>query len=229
MKSGPQTTRPIFLAGVLTLLVAGAAAIAQPRGQNEEFQYRWQLGNFLGSIAGLFLPNHGDGALTFKPVGDGHLRSELTITSNAARQGEYFTYGSEVDARTLRPIKAWSSYSWRGKSNSKEEPIEQAGVLDIAAGIYSIRQDPPTKTRRMEIWSDGKVYPVMVIPLGLDRRRLAGGKLTQLRHFSIRGVDLPDRDRWKGKLDLWLSRDEAATPVEILLSRNLADVHLELK
>lgn len=229
MKSGPHTTRRILSAGALALLVAGATAIAQPRGQNEEFQYRWQLGNFLGSLAGLFLPNHGDGALTFKPVGDGHLRSELTITSNAAKQGEYFTYGSEVDARTLRPIKAWSSYSWRGKSNSKEEPIEQTGVLDIASGIYSIRQDPPAKTRRMEIWSDGKVYPVMVVPLGLDRRRLADGKLTQLRHFSIRGVDLPDRERWKGKLDLWLSRDEAATPVEILLSRNLADVHLELK
>jgi Protein of unknown function (DUF3108) len=229
MKSGPQVTRCISLAAVLALLTAGATAIAQPRGQNEEFQYRWQLGNFLGSIAGLFLPNHGDGALTFKPVGDGHLRSELTITSNAARQGEYFTYGSEVDARTLRPIKAWSSYSWRGETKSKEEPIDQAGVLDIASGIYSIRQDPPTKTRRMEIWSDGKVYPVMVVPLGLDRRRSASGKLAQLRHFSIRGVDLPDRDRWKGKLDLWLSRDEAATPVEILLSRNLADVHLELK
>jgi len=187
------------------------------------------LDEVLGTLAGLFLPNHGDGSLTFKAAGDGHLRSELTITSNAAKQGEYFTYGSEVDARTLRPIKAWSSYSWRGRSNSKEEPIEQAGVLDIASGIYSIRQDPPTKTRRMEIWSDGKVYPVMVVPLGLERRRLADGKLTQLRHFSIRGVDLPDRDRWKGKLDLWLSHDEAATPVEILLSRNLADVHLELK
>ncbi len=229
MRSGPQTTRCILLAAVLALLTAGTTAIAQPRGQNEEFQYRWQLGNFLGSIAGLFLPNHGDGSLTFKPVGDGHLRSELTITSNAARQGEYFRYGSEIDTRTLRPIKAWSSYSWRGETKSKEEPIEQAGVLDIASGIYSIRQDPPTQSRRMEIWSDGKVYPVVVVPLGLDRRRSASGKLAPLRHFSIRGVDLPDRDRWKGKLDLWLSRDEAATPVEILLSRNLADVHLELK
>ena len=229
MKPRLRTTRWIPLAGFLALLLAGVPSIAQPRGQNEEFQYRWQLGNFLGSIAGLFLPNHGDGSLTFKPVGDGHLRSELTITSNAARQGEYFRYGSEIDAHTLRPIKAWSSYAWRGRSNSKEEPIEQAGVLDIAAGIYSIRQDPPTQQRRMEIWSDGKVYPVVVMPLGVDRRRSASGKLLDLRHFSIRGVDLPDRERWKGKLDLWLSRDEAATPVEILLSRNLADVHLELK
>jgi hypothetical protein len=229
MKSGPQTTRCILLAGVLAFLTAGVPSIAQPRGQNEEFQYSWQLGNFLGSIAGLFLPNHGDGSLTFKPVGDGHLRSELTITSNAAKQGEYFRYGSEIDTRTLRPIRAWSSYSWRGETKSKEEPIDQEGVLDIASGIYSIRQNPPTQSRRMEIWSDGKIYPVVVIPLGVDRRRSTSGKPLELRHFSIRGVDLPDRDRWKGKLDLWLSRDEAATPVEILLSRNLADVHLELK
>ncbi len=55
------------------------------------------------------------------------------------------------------------------------------------------------------------------------------GKKMDVRHFSIRGIDTPDRDHWKGKLDLWLARDEVSTPVEILLSRNLADVHLELK
>jgi hypothetical protein len=70
---------------------------------------------------------------------------------------------------------------------------------------------------------------VIVIPLGAETRRLQDGRKVEVRHFSIRGIDTPDRDKWKGKLDLWLARDEAATPVEILLSRNLADVHLELK
>lgn len=225
MKSGP---RKLLLLAVLALLGAGPAASGQLRGQSEEFQYQWQLRNFLGTLAGLFLPNHGDGSLTFRPIGNGHLRSELTITSSAARQGEYFRYGSEIDTRTLQPIRAWSSYSWRGETKSKEEPIEQSGVLDIAAGIYAIRQSPPDKARRMEIWSDGKVYPVVVIPVATEIRR-RDGRQVYLRHFSIRGVDLPNRDRWKGKLDLWLTRDEMATPVEIVLSRNLADVHLELK
>ena len=160
--------RMLLVLGALALLVAGPAAFGQGKPQNEEFHYQWQLRNLLGTIAGLFLPNHGEGFLTFKAMGNGHLQSELTITSSAARQGEYFRYGSEIDTRTLQPIRAWSSYSWRGETKSKSSPIEQAGVLDIASGIYSIRQDPPEKPRRMEIWSDGKIYPVVVMPLGVE-------------------------------------------------------------
>ncbi len=220
----------LLLFGLLALLAVGPVASQPAKPQNEVFEYHWQLRNFLGTLAGLFLPRQGEGSLTFKSLGNGHMQSELTITSGAARQGEYFRYGSEIDTRTLQPIRAWSSYSWRGETKSKSSPIEQSGVLDIASGIYSIRLDPPEKTRRMEIWSDGKIYPVVVIPLGVESRRTRDGKKLDVRHYSIRGIDVPERgNRWKGKLDLWLARDEVSTPVEILLSRNLADVHLELK
>lgn len=230
MKVAMNRNRKLILAAALgLLLMVPAAAVPQEApGPDEEFQYRWQLRNFVGSLAGLFLPNQGEGLLTFKSDKNGRMRSELTITSGASRDGEYFRYGSEVDIRTLRPIRAWSAYSWRGETKSKSAEIEQDGVLDVASGIYSIRQDPPTKTRRMEIWSDGKVYPVVVIPLGVESRKL-GGKKIAVRHYSIRGIDAPGRRKWKGKLDLWLARDEAATPVEIVISRNLADVHMELK
>lgn len=217
---------------LLTLVAVALLASARPGfGQrkplDEEFRYRWQLRNFVGSVAGLFLPNQGEGELTFKRT-NGHLRSELMITSGASRQGEYFKYGSEVDISTLQPVRAWSSYSWRGESKHKSSEIEQEGVLDVASGIYAIRSDPPEKPRRMEIWSDGKIYPVVVIPLGTETRKI-GNRKVDVRHYSIRGINLQGRRRWKGKLDLWLARDEAATPVEILISRNLADVHLELQ
>lgn len=224
-----KSIRKIVLFGALltlltpTLGLAGEAAVP---GVNEQFQYRWQLRNFVGAIAGMFLPRQGEGSLTFKTT-NGHLRSELMITSGTSREGEYFRYGSEIDKRTLQPIRAWSAYSWRGESKSKSEEIERQGVLDVAAGIFAIRRDPPDKSRRMEIWSDGKVYPVVVIPLGDEMRKLSGGKI-QTRHYSIRGVDIPGRRRWKGKMDLWLTRDAAATPVEIVISRNLADVRMEL-
>ena len=223
--------RTALLLTLLALLVAGpwaSTAAAQPVRGDEEFQYRWQLRNIIGTLAGLFLPNRGEGFLTFKKDGNGHLRSELTITSAVAKQGEYFRYGSEVDTHTLQPIRAWSSYSWRGETKSKSAEITVNGVLDIASGIYAIRLDPPKKTRRMEIWSDGKIYPVIVLPQEIETRTLDGKKI-QVQKFSIRGFDSPNRERWKGRLDLWLARDEAATPVEILISRNLADVRMELK
>lgn len=218
----------ILLAALVCLTIIPSGVAGQGRIQDEEFQYRWQLRNLVGNIAGLFLPKQGEGSLTFKTDPSGHLRSELVITSSAADRGEYFRYGSEMDVRTLQPIRAWSSYSWRGETKSKGGPIEQEGVLDIASGIYAIRQNPPVKPRRMEIWSDGKIYPVVVIPMGSEKRKV-GGKTLEVRRYSIRGVEVPGRRKWKGKLDIWLARDDAATPVQIVISRNLADVHMELK
>lgn len=225
----PRNRRFVLAAALAALLLPARAGFSQAARADEQFRYRWQLRNFVGSIAGLFLPNQGEGELTFKRQ-NGHLKSELLITSSASKNGEYFRYGSMMDVRTLQPIRAWSAYSWRGESKEKTSEIETDGVLDVASGIYAIRNDPPTRTRRMEIWSDGKVYPVVVIPLGSDRRKI-GTKNAKVdtRHYSIRGVDVPGRRKWKGKLDLWLAKDEAATPVEILISRNLADVHLELQ
>jgi hypothetical protein len=222
-KTWTTTLLALALAATLPL----HAAEAQAQIPDEEFQYRWQLRNFVGTLAGLFLPNRGTGSLTFQKE-NGRLRSELLITSELSDQGEYFRYGSEIDSRTLKPIRAWSSYSWRGETKSKTDRIEDEGVLDIASGIFSIRRDPPEKPRRMEIWSDGKVYPVVVIPMGEVQRKV-GGRQVAVNHYSIRGVRLPDRRRWKGKLDLWLAQDETSTPVEILISRNMADVHLELQ
>ena len=215
-----------LLTGVVALFLAPSLGLSEAR-REEEFQYRWQLKNLVGAVAGMFLPNRGEGSLTFRQT-NGHLRSELTITSGASREGEYFRYGSEIDSRTLEPIRAWSSYSFRGETKSKSEEIAAKGVLDVAAGIYAIRQDPPTRSRRMEIWSDGKIYPVVVIPRETATRTLSGTRL-QARHYQIRGVEVPGRRKWKGKLDLWLANDEAATPVEITISRNMADVRMQLK
>lgn len=215
---------PALFAAILLFPSLGGSVEGPPA--NEEFRYRWQLSNFMGAVAGLFLPRQGEGSLTFMRT-NGHLKSELTITSPQSKQEGYFRYGSEVDVRTLQPIRAWSSYSWRGESKSKNEPVDKHGVLDVAAGIYAIRNDPPTKPRRMQIWSDGKIYPVVVMPMGIEKRQLPHGKVTA-RHYSIRGVNIPGERKWKGKLDLWLATDEAATPIEILISRNMADVRMEL-
>jgi hypothetical protein len=238
MKSPLRQLRPLRL-GLAVLLMAAlalpAAAVQGALPADEEFRYRWHLSNFVGSIAGLFFPNEGEGELSFKTQDNGQLRSELLITSKESRDGEYWRYGSLIDARRLQPIRAWSSYLWRGESKSRSSEIEEQGIMDMVSGIYSIRRDPPSKPRPMEIWSDGRVYPVVVVPLGLERRNLPGNKSVAARHFSIRAdnsraAQRGDRERkkWKGKIDLWLTPDAAAVPIEIHISRNLADVRLQL-
>lgn len=220
-KLAPATTLVTLLA--LAALPSAGRAV-EPA--NEDFHYRWALRNFVGAIAGLFLPNHGQGQLTFKTDPNGHLTSELMITSPESG-GDYFKYGAEIDPAHLQPIRAWSSYTWRGRSKSESQEISQQGVIDIVSAIYSIRNNPPEKSRRLEIWSDDKVYPVLIMPRGQERRTLPAGSV-DTRHFSIRGIDTGEGRHWKGKVDLWLATDPAATPVVIQISRSLADVRLEI-
>jgi hypothetical protein len=217
----PRRRWPAAVAAVALALAAAAAA-----DDGEEFRYRWRLANFAGRVAGLFLPTTGEGQLTFTPH-DGRLTTELLITSERSRDGEFWRYGSEVDAASLDSRRAWSSYRWRGESKSKSAEIDAHGVKDVVAGIYAIRRDPPAAPRPMAIWSDGKTYPVVVIPRGVEPRRVAG-RVVVARRFSIRGVDVAGGRRWKGKLELWLTDDAAAAPVELHISRSLADLRLEL-
>ncbi len=228
MKSRSRRAESLRAAALVALLAGLAlpAALRAAEPANEDFHYRWALRNLFGAIAGLFLPNHGLGELTFRTDANGHLKSELVITSPEAG-GDYWRYGAEIDAARLQPIRAWSSYTWRGRSKSESQEITQQGVIDIVSAIYSIRNDPPDKPRRLEIWSDDKVYPVTIIPRGNERRTLPAGAV-DTRHFAIRGIDSGEGHSWKGKVDLWLATDAAATPVVIQISRSLADVRLEL-
>jgi len=79
----------------------------------------------------------------------------------------------------------------------------------------------------MEIWSDGKLYPVLVSPVGPENRKI-GGRSVPTLHYSIRPVSRPERRVWKGELDLWFARDSQATPVEMLVASSPARVRLEL-
>jgi hypothetical protein len=222
--TSPQARRRIA-AAAMTLLAAlpATAAVAAP----EELHYRWHLGRLLGRVAGIFLPSQGDGVLTMKQA-NGDYVTELLITSEHSREGEFWRYGSQIDARSGYAEEAWSSYAWRGEMKSRREPITTDGVRDVVSGIYAIRNDPPTSPRQMEIWSDGKIYPVVVIPRGEETRRVAGRPVAT-RHYSVQGYRAPGSRHWKGSLELWLAKDEAATPVEIHIARDLAAVKLRLQ
>jgi hypothetical protein len=215
-----------LLLATLTVLAATPARATEP--VSEEFRYRWRLGSLLGVVAGLFLPSHGEGVLRVTPADGGNLTSELLITSEDSRRGEYWRYGSEMDPDTGRAVRAWSSYRWRGEEKEKRAEIEEDGVVDMVSGIWAIRRDPPERPRPMEIWSDGKIYPVVVVPRGRETRTIDGRKIPT-RHFTVKGYDVPGKRRWKGSLELWLAEDAAATPVEIRIERTLADLRLELQ
>lgn len=215
-------------AALAALLVLGSlpARAATPR-LVEDLSYRWRLDGFLGVLVGLFFPNDGEGRLTLERVGEGRFRGELQVTAEKEAKDDFFRYGAEWELPSGRTLKAWSKQHWRGESKSKEADLPEEGVIDVATAIFALRRDPPRVARRLEIWSDGKLYPVLVEPRETESRLLEG-RPVHVRHYSIRGERLPDRKVWKGELDLWLADDPEATPVEILVVKKAARVHLEL-
>ncbi|HEX9799299.1 MAG TPA: DUF3108 domain-containing protein [Thermoanaerobaculia bacterium] len=200
---------------------------ASPASAGESFHYRWSLRGFLGTLASLFVPGQGEGLLTVEQLPGGRERSELRVTSTESDAGEYFVYGSEWDPAGRRTLRAWSDLVWRGEKKAKQAELADDNVLDIVAAIQLLRRERPEYALRLEIWSDGRLYPVVVLPRERERRRLAGREV-EARHFSVHGVSLPGRRLWKGELDLWIAGDVVATPVEIVVARRGARVRLQL-
>ncbi len=223
----PIALRLAALAPALALTLALAAAPAVAAVDDERLAYRWRLDGLLGALAGLFVPSDGEGSLTRETLPNGNWKSELLITSAESDDADFFRYGAELEPSELTTVRAWSASHWRGESRSKESAVEAAGVIDIVSGIQVLRRDPPRVPRPLEIWSDGRLYPVLVKPHGLVTKRI-GGRQISARHFVISGVERPGRRFWKGGLELWLADDPAATPVEILVTRSAARVRLEL-
>jgi hypothetical protein len=210
--------RPIAACLAFLSLAAAAPAAA------EAFTYRWSLKG-LSRIAGLVLPSEGRGELRTEPNGSGYL-TELEITSPQSQQGEYFLYGSETKADGTAAV-AWSAYRWRGDEKKKRERVRAEDVVDVAAGIRLIRANPPTGSMKLRIWSDGKVYPVIVQRVGTESITVPAGTF-RADQYRIRGVRERGQRFWKGGLDLWLAQDEGRTPVAIQVERGFANVRLEL-
>jgi Protein of unknown function (DUF3108) len=226
----PRLIAAVLLA--LSQLVPASSCSAQEATaadpvQAESFHYRWRLTKLGGLLASLFLPSSGDGLLSTRSTSGTRIESELLITSPESDRGEYWRYGSEIERETGHTLRAWSSYLFRGEVHARATTVPLDGAFDIASGIYLLRRDPPTTGREIEIWSDGKLYPVRIVPHGLELRRV-GDRRIETRHFSILGVRKPDRRLWKGSLELWLATDAAATPIAIAVSRRGAGVLLEL-
>lgn len=209
-----------FVLVALSLVGARAASATE-----ETLQYRWKLDGFVGALASIFVPSGGEGVLSLAELPNGNLKSELLVTASERAKGDFFRYGAEWQPSTGRTVRAWSDLVWRGERKSKQAEVDQPGVIDIVSGILTLRRDPPTAARRLEIWSDGRLYPVVVMPRGSERRTLEGQQVW-VRHLTVRGLKIPGRKLWQGELGLWIADDPAATPVEITVERSGARVRL---
>lgn len=230
-------SRPVLALALATWLCGwgGASSLSASEpgdwlgdGQcREVLHYDWKLTGALSALAGLFLPSRGVGTLATGPGEEGRIVTELRIESpQAGDEGEFWEYGAEIEPTDGDTERVWSAYRWRGEESSERETLDD-GIVDVVSGIWTLRREPPESPRRMEIWSDGKLYPVLVLP-GASERRVVCGQPRTVRHVEVRGVRVPDRRYWKGSLELWLADDAGATPTRIVLDRGWARVRMDL-
>lgn len=224
--------RYIILIPLGWLLLTAAGAKADGGMQlPEQFDYRWSLAGFKGAVARIFVPGRGEGRLTtVSSSGDDHaelLTTELLISSTDGKTDEFWLYGAEIDPAEKRTVRSWSAQRFRGKSRRKERDAEEIEALDLASSIYYLRRELPDAASEQLIWSSGRLNPVLIQP-GERGVALWNGREVATRSYSIKGVSKPGRPRWEGNMDLVLTDDEDAIPLEIAVMRSGLRIRLEL-
>ena len=222
-------------AGTARALAAGvclflAAMVAAPAGAEvaEELRYRWHLGGYKGVLARLIVPGAGDAVLRTTRLEAGAQRNELHITSPDSRRGEFWLYASEVKSPDCaRLTSAKTEQLFRGRAKERLAEIEEDGVLDIPSTICRIRRQPPERDLVTRIWSDGRIYPVMISGPVADRER-HGGRTVDTVSYTVSGVRRSHERVWKGRLKLVLAQDDERTPLEIALIQPGLSVRLRL-
>lgn len=215
---------------VFSLAMTGTAA-AEPTltaaAGDEKLVYEWKVEGIKGIILRLVAPGRGEGSLTTVLNEEGHFETELHMSAERRRKGDFYRYGSSVDLVAKRSLRAWTAQKIGDKERSGEADLADGELIDLASGILLIRRDPPTLRRRMRIWSNGKEYPVVVEARG-ERRTMFRGRQTEVRIYSISGYRVPGEREWKGGLELHLADDESATPVEMFVANKGVRARLRL-
>ncbi len=219
----------VVLLVLLALVAPGARATPtlHPAAGDEQLAYEWRVEGIKGLLLRLVAPGRGEGSLTTVLNEHGLLETELHISAEHRRAGDFYLYGSAIDPATRRSVRAWTAQQVGDKSKAREADLEGEDVIDLASGILLVRRDPPSVRRRMRIWSNGKLYPVVIEPLE-SRRQPFRGRLATVRGYAISGRAVPGEREWNGGIELYLADDESATPVEIFVLNKGVRVRLLL-
>lgn len=243
-------------AAVVVLILAGTVTLrAEPpcvAPGSEHFRYSWRLRGGLSWIAGLRFPTHGVGELKTTYAKNGSVDTQLKIT---ARKGNgFYLYHSLIDEKNTKTLMTYHGYAWGKKAHhertmfdylkrlarTREEstddgvenrvkPIPDDDLRDVLTGIHYLRQNAssiPAAGMRTDIYSDGKLYPVVFRPAGVDRITYRGTALPA-RSFVI--VAAPHASKkWPGAVKVWLTEDKRRIPLRIEMQQTLATLRLDL-
>jgi uncharacterized protein DUF3108 len=243
----PRFILAVILSLSSALATAGEVNCPQPK---EDLRYSWRLKGPLAWIAGLAFPTSGNGSLKTNSPSENLLDTELLI-SGAENEG-FYIYRSQIQESNARTVTSYHGYAWRDKRRSERtlfdyvkrlvrirkenservedrvKALPQAAVRDVLTGIYFLRQNAAKISSPVtsEIYSEGKMYPVVFKPLGTETITFKGVKLGTHK-FEITAAPGIEK-KWPGGVKVWLADDEAHTPLRIEIKREYAALQLDL-
>lgn len=217
----------------------------------DQASYTWDLGGAFGWVLGFAFPDEGKGWLRTER-GDREIYSELEVRSKKER--DFYRYESRMRSKTLETRMSYHAYSWGKRSRSertrfdydrleatiekdssrsgkgtKIEKIPNRSLKDVLTGIEFLRQNLNAIRGSIdsEIYSDGDLYPIRYRNLGTKRGKLDGKSVT-LRGFEI-AARPGDGDKWPGGVEIWMTIDPRAIPVEISIVQPYVSLDLVLE
>lgn len=241
----------ILLVTAPEAVYAGGYANTAPNSV-EQLHYSWRLRGALGWLAGLRFPTRGTGELrTAQPNGrQPFIDTELKITSTDA--SGYYHYQSHIEADGSKTLMTFHGYKYAEKKRQERtffdyvrrlarthkettekvedrvKPIPAHELRDVLTSIYFLRQEGDQLRGPLvsQIYSDGKLYPVVFKPVGRQS-------------FSFKGQSIPAdvyeivaapnaQKKWSGGVRVWISDDAQRIPVRIEILRNMASLQLDL-
>lgn len=245
-------TRLLLLATFVTALGTPLAAQKAQINGTEQFRYTWRLRGGLAWIAAVRFPTSGEGQLTttYHRETAPTIETELRIT--ARPNSGFYLYQSQIDEQNLKTLMTYHGYSWGHKSRHERtffdyvkrlarirkdthkgsenqvRQIPDREMHDVLTGIYFLRQNAGTFTTplRSEIYSDGRLYPVLYKPAGKETLNVRG-EATATSSYQITAAPGTEK-RWPGGVRVWLTDDERRIPVRIEIQRNFATLRLDL-
>lgn len=254
----PFPARITSVSVVLLIFAATSQAANAPCSSRdtEEFNYSWRLRGGLAWIAGLRFPTSGVGALrTGVPSAEkDDIASELVIRPSKGRSG-FYIYQSQIDTAGQKTLMTYHGYSFGNRERkertlfdyvkrlarirkqtddeaveSRVKPIPHKDMRDILTGIYFLRRNAETMERPLtsDIYSDGKLYPVVFKP-GKRHSFIVAGEMVEARAYDIEAAPGEASKKWPGGLRVWLTDDARHVPVRIEIRKNFASLQLDLQ
>jgi hypothetical protein len=209
----------------------------------ERLNYRWSLRGGLAWIARVAFPSSGSGTLETR--GGQSVTSRLSINSTGASA----YYASSMTPDGLRTFASEDGYSFKNQfeqhrvtfdypnsvahvEKRSDEGVEQKvktlqspAAQDVLTAIYFLRQNANTITQRRTatVYTGGKGYQFVFTPERVTTVDIGSNKY-QVRPFTIAPAD----GKKKGVVKVWLTTDDAATPVRMEIQQNYATLRLDL-